>query len=117
MVRVDLAQLRPGGVELMLEFSVLALDLTRSRVEGGGFLSEAVVLVLYLLVTPLQAPDVLDRLGEDFPLARLVSWGIGKDAVKFVEQLLHLTSPLPLGHLVADAQLGGPAVVASARRC
>jgi hypothetical protein len=34
--------------------------------------------------------------------------------VEFVEKVLHLATALPLGHLVADAELRGSAVIATA---
>lgn len=51
---------------------------------------------------------------ENFPFARLASWRVGEDVVEFIKQVLHLASTLPLGHLVADAELWGPTVVSAA---
>lgn len=55
-------------------------------------------------------------LGENLPLAGLAAWGVWQDVVQLVEQALHLTSPLPLGHLVAYAKLWRSTVVARLRR-
>jgi hypothetical protein len=51
-------------------------------------------------------------LGENLPLAGLAARGVWQDVVQLIEQALHLTSPLPLGHLVAYAKLWRSTVVA-----
>lgn len=78
-----------------------------------------------------KVPDVLDSCGdisikpfdevtkyltlcEDLPFARLASRRVGKYLVEFIEKVLHLTTALPLGHLVADAQLRSSAIVSTA---
>jgi len=59
--------------------------------------------------------SMLRTFGENFPLARFAAGGIGKNAVQFVKQILHLAPTFTFCHLMADAQFWSPAVVAGAR--
>jgi hypothetical protein len=51
--------------------------------------------------------------GEYLPFAGLATRTVGEDVVEIIKQGLHLTSPLPLRHLVADAKLRSPAVAST----
>jgi hypothetical protein len=53
-------------------------------------------------------------LRKDFPLARLASRGVGEYLVELIEKVLHFTTTLPLGHLVANTKLWGATVVPTA---
>ena len=52
-------------------------------------------------------------LREDLPLARLAAGRVGEYLVELIEEILHLATTLPFGHLVADAELGSATVVST----
>lgn len=60
VVRVYLSQLRPGGVQFVLELGILAGSLFRAWIHGRFLLAHARVVRLQPVVVSLEAFDVLD---------------------------------------------------------